>query len=427
MSWHTVGMTIQRKTTFSSMARRFCRDTAGNIALSFALLTPVLVGASAVAYDTAYVKYLATKLQSTSDQAVLGATQELLVASVANKTINSAAEAYVKSAHPNMEIAISTQVDRKQGQVKLKLEYVWQPTFGKMLGSETLPIVVSSSAKLIGEGNICVLALSSDALSGVGMLEKSKITANGCGVFSNSKSAKSISLDTPAQITAEVTCASGGVDAPAGNITPAARTECAAIPDPLSSRTEPKPVGCDFTNFKVSKGSIKLSPGTYCGGIQLLGQVQAEFEKGHYNLVTSGLKMSGQARATGSNVSFYFSGDSSTLDLIGQSAVSFSGAESGDLAGILFFASRSQPIGTNHRIAASAVSKLTGTLYFPTGDLLIDPKGAQVAAQSEYTVIIADTVRLQEGPEMILNSNYGSTSVPVPEGIKVSGTVVLTE
>jgi hypothetical protein len=42
-------------------------------------------------------------------------------------------------------------------------------------------------------------------------------------------------------------------------------------------------------------------------------------------------------------------------------------------------------------------------------------------------VIIANTIRLNEGPDMILNADYQATRVPVPEGVKVSGTVVLTE
>jgi hypothetical protein len=408
-------------------ARLICCDTAGNVALSFGLMMPILVGGLAIASDAAYMNYKAAKLQSTSDQAVIAATQELLVASASDKTIHAAAEANVKSAHPGEDIVVKSKVDRSSGQVKVQLEYVWQPVFGNLLGSDSTPIKANSSAKLIGQDNVCILALSIENDPALDMRKTSKVTATGCGVFSNSKSAKSIFLDRPSRITADIVCSAGGVEAPAGAIKPAAKTECMTIPDPLASRPEPTIGACDFTNFKASSGTIVLNPGTYCGGIMLTGQLTAEFRPGQYNIVNGSLKITGQASASGNNVGFFLADANSKLDLTGQSTISLSGAESGDLAGLLFFASRSQPLGTQHRIAGGKIDKLTGTIYFPTSNLLIDPKSATVAAQSEYTVIIANKIRMNEGPEMILNSDYGATKVPVPEGVMVSGTVVLTE
>jgi hypothetical protein len=408
-------------------ARLICCDTAGNVALSFGLMMPILVGGLAIASDAAYMNYKAAKLQSTSDQAVIAATQELLVASASDKTIHAAAEAYVRSAHPGEAISVKPKVDRSSGQVKVQLEFMWQPVFGNLLGSDSTPIVVNSSAKLIGEDNVCILALSSADASALDMRKTSKVTATGCGVFSNSKAATGIFLDRPSRITADVVCSAGGVEAPAGSIKPAAKTDCMTIPDPLASRAEPSHGGCDFTNFKASSGTVVLNPGTYCGGIMLTGQLTAVFNPGQYNIVDGSLKITGQASATGTDVGFYLTGAMSKLDLTGQSTISLSGAETGPMAGLLFFASRNQPAGTQHRIAGGSIEKLTGTIYFPTSNLLIDPKSATVAAQSEYTVIIANKIRMNEGPEMILNSDYGATKVPVPEGVMVSGTVVLTE
>ena len=59
---------------------------------------------------------------------------------------------------------------------------------------------------------------------------------------------------------------------------------------------------------------------------------------------------------------------------------------------------------------------LLGTIYLPRGVLAIG-SNARVADQSAYTVVIADSVVLTGGPNMILNANYGSTNVPVPEGV----------
>jgi Flp pilus assembly protein TadG len=410
-------------------ARVFYRDARGNIALSFGLLTPILAGCLAIASNAVTMNYKALKLQTTSDQAVIAATQELLVASSTDKTIHASAQAYVDSVHPGEGVIVKPpSVDRAEGQVRIQLEYAFKPLFGSLMNSESTPILATSSAKLIGEANVCILALSEATDNpALDMRKTSKVTANGCGVFSNSKASNSIFLDRPAKISADVVCSAGGVEGGVGSITPSAKTDCTPIPDPLASRPEP-PIGvCDETNFKASKGLVTLKPGTYCGGIMLSSQVQAQFEPGLYTLVNGGLKITGQASAVGTDVGFYLASANSKLDLTGNSTISLSGAESGDLAGLLFFASRSQTEATQHRIAGGMIDKLTGTIYFPTSNLLIDPKGATVAEQSEYTVIIANKVRMNEGPEIILNSDYGASSVPVPDGITVSGTVVLTE
>jgi Flp pilus assembly protein TadG len=409
-------------------ARAFCRDASGNIALSFGLLTPVLAGSLAIASNAISMSYTATKLQATSDQAVLAAAQELLVASASDKTIHASAQTYVDSVYPGEGVIVKPPIiHRASGQVKIQLEYDFKPAFANLMKSDSTPIVATSSAKLIGEANVCILALSNANEPVIDMRKTSKISAKGCGIFSNSKATNSIFLDRPARVSADIVCTAGGVESGPGTITPSAKTDCATIPDPLVSRPEP-PIGvCAETDFKASKGTVNLKPGTYCGGIMLAGQVEARFEPGLYTLVDGGLKVTGQASAVGTNVGFHLASANSKLDLTGNSTISLSGAESGDLAGLLFFASRSQTASTEHRIAGGKIDKLTGTIYFPTSNLLIDPKGATVAAQSEYTVIIANKVRMNEGPEMILNSDYGASSVPVPHGVLVSGTVVLTE
>jgi hypothetical protein len=46
-----------------------------------------------------------------------------------------------------------------------------------------------------------------------------------------------------------------------------------------------------------------------------------------------------------------------------------------------------------------------------------------VADQSAYTVVVARQIRMEAGPDLVLNTNYGGTDIPVPDGVgpKVSG------
>ena len=65
------------------------------------------------------------------------------------------------------------------------------------------------------------------------------------------------------------------------------------------------------------------------------------------------------------------------------------------------------------------------SIYLPVGYLLVDPNSV-VAGTSAYTAIIVNRLELTAGPELVLNSNYGASDVPVPAGIKSSSTIVLS-
>ncbi len=53
---------------------------------------------------------------------------------------------------------------------------------------------------------------------------------------------------------------------------------------------------------------------------------------------------------------------------------------------------------------------------------------ARSAANSAYTAIVARTLEVEDGPTVVLNTDYDLTNVPVPEGIRGTGEPVkLTE
>jgi len=127
----------------------------------------------------------------------------------------------------------------------------------------------------------------------------------------------------------------------------------------------------------------------------------------------------------GTNVGFYFTGAGAILDFNGNATVDLSGAETGVLAGMLFFADRTLPSGTTHKINAANVKNMTGTIYLPSSDLQINHNSSMLGG-SAYTAIIADHFRLAMGPTLVMNTNYGATNVPVPNGVRSASQVVLS-
>jgi hypothetical protein len=69
-----------------------------------------------------------------------------------------------------------------------------------------------------------------------------------------------------------------------------------------------------------------------------------------------------------------------------------------------------------HWITSDDARNLLGTIYLPRGILTIDAD-KPVADRSAYTVIVARNIKLEAGPNLYLNTNYGMTDIPVPGGV----------
>ena len=70
--------------------------------------------------------------------------------------------------------------------------------------------------------------------------------------------------------------------------------------------------------------------------------------------------------------------------------------------------------------------KLLGTIYIPNATLEVTSKGA-VAQDSDWSVIVAQSVKLSNAPTLVINTNYVGSGVPVPEGVGPSNGTVLKQ
>ena len=62
-----------------------------------------------------------------------------------------------------------------------------------------------------------------------------------------------------------------------------------------------------------------------------------------------------------------------------------------------------------------------GTIYLPNGNFIIDTDN-KVADASAYMAIVTRSLSLLRAPNVVLNTDYSATDVPVPAGIGGSGT-----
>jgi Flp pilus assembly protein TadG len=414
---------LPSRTCLRTSLRHCLLATSGNVTLLVALALPALLGAVGVAVDFAQFGSKTADLQAIADAAAIAAAKELSISSTSDAEVSAAAKVYVDTL-ANDSVSAAVEIDRKLATVSVTVSEEWTPAFAHFLGADITPVFADATATLVGQGSVCVLTLDPSASGALSLDNKSTISAEGCGVYVNSSDGQAIEVKNNSRIKAETTCSVGGVFNK-GTITPAAITDCPKATDPLTTRTSPAVGSCDYHNKAIKSGSVTLSPGVYCGGLEISGGSNVTFSEGTYIIKDGKLTLRQSASVTGENVGFYLTGKGATLDFSGSSSVNFSGPRDGAMAGLLFFGDRKAASIETHVISSANAHTMTGTIYFPRGNLLVDP-GSKVGQNSAYTVIIANAIVVDMGPELVLNSNYDTTDVPVPDGIKAMSDVVLS-
>ncbi len=405
--------------------KNFKKDSIGSTVVMFSLVLPVLLGTAGIAIDFTTFSMKQSSLQAAADASALAGAKQLAIAGSQDSNIQSAALSFlVEELRGKDDAAKGTvTVDRAKGNVKVGVTEDWTPFFAHFLGADITPIVVSATGSMAGEAKVCVLTLSSGPFS-FSMDHNAHITATGCAIYSNSLDKFSVYLGGASTVDAALVCSAGGVFGKGAGGTTQVQLDCPVLANPLSAVPKPGFFGCTSTDIKVSTGTVALSPGTYCGGIEVSGDATVNFSPGEYIIKDGLFKVSNSATVNGKNTVFYLTGMKSLITFTHNATINLSGAETGAMAGLLFFEDPASTSLRIHNINASNAYNLTGTIYLPKGILLVDPN-ANVGQNSAYTAIIANRLIVQQGPSLILNTDYGSTLVPVPAGLHASSTVVL--
>jgi Flp pilus assembly protein TadG len=416
------------------MLRSFFDKMDGSVAMVFGIAAPALIGVAGIAVDYARFNSTRADLQGLADGAAVAAVQSMAVANMTSGATAATVDSYVKSNAEGIawqkgdkQIVVSTKVDSANNAVEVQLSKEWKPMLAHVLiGEVKTPVVVGSTAKMVGSGKACVIGLNETATKTLHMDDSSRVTGQGCGIFSNSASNNAIMVDKGAQVTAQIICSAGGaLVKKKGNVSPDVTEDCPAMEDPLGSRPAPAVGTCDFTNHTLSLPSLyKLKPGVYCGGLTINTAAVVELDEGTYVIKDGPLVVSDAAIVKGVDVGFYLTGSNARFEFGPLSTISFEAPKTGPMAGLLFFEDRSNS-ATTHIIKSNNARNLLGTVYLPKSKLELS-SNAIVATDSAYTALVVNTLLVREGPNVVLNSDYDATDVPVPPGL-IGGKVILTQ
>lgn len=402
--------------------KRFASHTAGNVALSMALMAVPLLGGASVAVDYTVLYNKKSSLQNAADSAALSSAKELVIASTDVEEIKALSKEYI---YANLsyadrltkDVVIDTVVSDDRSEITVNLAYYWKPFLAHHFDGQVLPIRAKATAGVTGGENICVIALDKAATSSFSIAGKSTVTANDCAIFSNSISPTSYDVDTKGSIAGSNLYSAGGYRGSLTSFSPVPITDTPVIGDPLVNRIEPAVGNCetDKTALNFEDQVVTLKPGTYCGGIMVSGGT-VMLEPGVYVIKDGMLNVIGKSTFKGENVGFYFSGNQSTVEFGSDSVISLTAPKTGLMAGLLMFEERSSAMHRKFSIRSKNAERMEGAIYLPNGTLFID-KSSRVGQISKWTAIVANRVELKDGPKLEINTDYTGSDIPVPEGI----------
>jgi Flp pilus assembly protein TadG len=444
-----------RRDKFSS----FSTDQRASTLITFAVALPVLLVGVAVAVDYAWLAHRHTTLQVAADSAALAATNELRLAKTGDERVQATAESVARSklyedatAGAEQAAVVTAEVLNNRSAVRVSIREVVPNPVGRVLSPESRELAATATARIAGT-TLCLLGLDHKSLGVVHLEKNARVTAQGCAIYSNSSDRRGLQGDENASASASLICSAGGFEGRRAQFSPSPTTDCPRVPDPLKAQPAPSAGACPLAsallggivNFgtTISNKSVSLPPGTYCGLLITNGSNVTLQRDGIYVIKNGPLVVENGSSLSGQNVGFYFTGDGAGLRFDSDTTISLTAPKSGIMAGLLFLDDPNVttliplPLGLNvprlplvpgqllrdYRIVSDNARVLLGTIYLPGGRLIIDAK-KPVADRSAYTVIVARRVELYDGPNLYLNTDYGSVDIPVPKGVGPNGSQV---
>ena len=389
--------------------RRFARDDAGGITAPFAVALTALAMLVCGGVDMAALASQRAKMQDAADAAALAAAQQLGVANNAGvgERARAMATAHLVDVAREVDLTYASKVSDDKTQVTVTIRGRRDSYFANLLPVGGWKLSVAATGEQVGLAPLCVLSSSATMPNKLALADSSKLTAPGCLVQSNSD----ITAGGSSHLTAAIAQAAGSAT---GNISPAPQANAPEIPDPFASmKIKPLLPLCMPLDLIYPLGIHVLAPGVHCGRIRVKDGVTLKLLPGdHY--FQGMLELSGSGVMTGRDVALIFD-DTSQFSFRDTAQVDLEGRKSGVYAGFLILTTRKNT-GTL-TISSTNARRLLGAIYVPNATLAVSGSANKVADQSDWTVVIAKSISLQGSPNLVINTNYAGSPVPVPSNM----------
>lgn len=402
------------------------RNTGGSVAIVFSIAAPVLALAAGSAIDYTRLVGSRAALQNVVDGAALAGAQALRLANATSTSVDQAVASYVAShgGATDPSLTVTSSLTTNNTAVSVEASRIAPSVVNNFVGLINMRVSAHAQARAVGNTQpICMIGLDSSQSKTL-EVDVARIQATGCQIVSDSTATDGVSISNGAQMQYGRLCSAGGAKADtSSSFAPSPQTDCPAVSDPLAGLPAPVVGACTFNNYKVTSGSQSLTPGVYCGGIEIGSSAVVNLLPGTYVIKDGGLTVKSKGTLSGTDITLYLTGSGATIDVKADSTISLTAPSSGSYAGVLMFEDRNVPLHQTHKFESRNAPNLLGTIYLSRGDLQVGVKGAgggagtAVGATSAWTIVVARTLSVSDNQTLQLNTNYGATTVPPPVGV----------
>lgn len=391
----------------------YADQSRGNLTVITGLLVLPSAIAVVMAIEIVALNNERAMMQSAADAAALAGARDLMVSGSSQRNAKNFAERFAMTqVGPFTQRARVSFVATPEKEGVFTVEgYAVRPSFfGNLVPKGGFKIRVRSVAENMVRQPLCILgqneALSENAIAGDGT---SALIAKGCVVHANGD----LILRDKASVAAGTVRTSGASQG--GTISPIPNVGALKIPDPFVDRAINPPKACSAVPHGGTDvwttGTLTLSPGMHRTQFVMRGTSTMKLLPGeHYFCLPS--IFSENSRLEGQNaVMMLIEGE---LTVRAPASTSLKGRETGTWAGFVIVASRTNASPVS--FLSPNVDELLGTIYLPNSHLLVNSPGS-VAEASQWSVIVAHRLIVSNAAQLVINSDYEGSPVPVPTGV----------
>ena len=454
--------------------QRLLKDERGAV-LAFFVAIPVVAGTVAVGVETGQLYRTKRQMQGAADAAALAGTVDKMNGGTGftatalyeaqrngfqngvNGVTVTAVSPPTSGAYAGNSSAVEVSITKTNN--KYSLATVLSSTLGNAFSMSSRSVAASTTNTTYQNQTVttttststldgCLVALTTAAEQGVSFTSFNNFTSD-CVIYSNgtstgtTSSTASVYMANFNNATMKSVYTRGSFTYTSYNhvyLTNTAQTsQATAIVDPYASLPTPSPGACSYTNFnRSSTSSLTLSPGTYCGGLQISSINNVYFTPGIYYVANGDLYITSVNNVTcptctaNNGISFVLTqttGNNSDIggvrissdNNITLNAPSASQTSPPLYAGVLFYQDRRATTGTMSStskiftISSLNTVTLTGAIYFPNNRIDISSINNASLANNGCTVWIGRYIKFSS-----YNNNYvaGCSAIGVtPPGI----------
>jgi Flp pilus assembly protein TadG len=459
---HNRGARRADKISANKTVAGFAQNRSGATAMIFAIALPIMATLVGGSIDYASIASQQADLQSIADASALAVTRQMTMQTLSDQQIQAVAYNFaLANAETGTISGLQLQANRLQDGEGAHVEVsakAYAP-LGLLTNFADIAVVKARATARIGntQNKLCLLSVHetmgttrgefksrkfvSPHKTGIILDVESRITAPGCVIHTNFKNSEAFVIEKNALVTANLLCAVGGITNNGGSVNSKFLSDCPKVENPMESRAFPifssgwegGERDCDESKYKnivLTSGSHTLNPGNYCGDILISGTARVKLQPGAYAL-QGVLRVEGDAELVGERVGLYLWGGAgstsrpASFHFTDNAFIDLSAPETGPMAGVLIWEGVNNAIADMkksggdhnfHRISSARAKRLNGTIYLPGGRLLINAP-VTIAEESDFTVLLVSRLDLQRGPNLVLNSDYARSRVPVPKGL----------